>query len=232
MSKGSPAPRFFLTQGKRLLSAALGLFLFAFGIYTQLAAGIGTAPWNVLNDGFSRASGLSFGSASILISLVIVGIDVAMKEPIGVATLMDVFLIGWWVDLFLWLDLIPAPAALPGQIILLLIGVLAICYGQYLYIRVGLSCGPRDALLVAVGKRFPKVPIGLVNIALMALVLIGGWLMGGVIGLGTIFTMFCTGFCMDLVFALLHFEPRLVHQEGLSETWAALRTALTHSKEK
>lgn len=231
MSNPSPMPQFFLAQSKRLLWAALGLFLFSFGIYTQLAAGIGTAPWNVLTDGFSRASGLSFGNASIIISIVIVAIDVAMKEPIGVATLMDVFLIGWWVDMFLWLDLIPAPQTLPGQILLLLIGVLAICYGQYLYIKVGLSCGPRDALLVAVGKRFPKVPIGMVNIALMSLALIGGWLMGGVIGFGTIFTMFCTGFCMDLVFALLHFEPRLVHQEGLAETWAVLRTALTHSKE-
>lgn len=230
MADAVSAPLSLKTFGRRVLLAALGLFLFAFGIYTQLAAGVGTSPWNVLTDGLAQMSGLTFGRASILISLVIVALDLLLGEPMGLGTLMDVFLIGWWVDLFVWLDCIPTPATLWGKLLLLMLGVFAICFGQYLYIGAGLSCGPRDALLVAVGKRVPKTPIGLVNIALMALALAGGWIMGGLIGFGTILTMFCMGLCMDLVFHLMHFEPRLVPQQSLLHTWTELRAILTQSQ--
>ena len=231
MTNSSPMALFLHRLGRQMLRAAAGLFLFAFGIYTQLAAGVGVAPWNVLSDGFSKVTGLSFGNASILISIAIVAIDVAMKEPIGVATLMDAFLIGWWVDLFVWWGPIPLPHSLAMQLFWLIVGVFAVCYGQYLYMGAGLSCGPRDALLVAVGKRFPKISIGIVNIALMALALAAGYVMGGVTGVGTLLTMFCLGSCMDLVFHLLRFEPRSVHQQGLTETWALYRAARTQQKE-
>ena len=231
MKKATPMTLFLRERGRKMLWAALGLFLFAFGIYTQLAAGVGVSPWNVLSDGLAKLTGLSFGNASIIISFLVVLLDVWMKEPIGIATLMDAILIGWWTDMFIWMDFLPQPSTTPGKLVLLVFGVFVICYGQYLYMRAGLSCGPRDALLVAVGKRFPRIPIGIMNIILMALALAAGWLMGGITGFGTILTMFCMGFCMDLVFFLVHFEPRLVHQEGLSETWAAFRAARIQTKE-
>ena len=203
MRNSSPAA----SLGLRLLRAAGGLFLFALGIYTQLAAGIGVAPWNVLNDGLAQVLHMSFGNASILISLTIVLLDLFLGEPVGFGTLMDVFLIGWWVDWLVWLDFIPPPASLAGQLLVLVPGVFLVCFGQFLYMGAGLSCGPRDALLVAVGKRLPRIPIGMVNLGLMALALLAGWLMGGVTGAGTLVTMFCTGFCMDLCFPCCILSP-------------------------
>ena len=134
--------------------------------------------------------------------------------------------------MFVWWGPIPLPHSLFMQLFWLIVGVFAVCFGQYLYMGAGLSCGPRDALLVAVGKRFPKLSNGIVNIALMSLALAAGWLMGGVTGLGTLLTMLCLGSCMDLVFFLLHFEPRSVHQQGLAETWAHFKAARTLQKEK
>ena len=229
MTNSSPLAVFLRDFGKRTLKAALGLFLFAFGIYTQLAAGVGTAPWNVLNDGLAHVLGISFGRASIIISLLIVLADLLLGEPIGLGTLMDAFLIGWWVDMFVWTGMLSQPETVWGKTALLIFGVFVICFGQYLYMGAGLSCGPRDALMVAVGKRLSKIPIGIVNIILMAMAMTAGYFMGGVTGFGTVLTMFCMGFCMDLVFRIMHFEPRLVHQQGLLESWRAFCDARAKS---
>ena len=216
--------------GKRTITAAFGLFLFAVGIYAQMVAGMGTSPWNVLNDGLAHLVHISFGQASIILSFVIVIADVVLGEPIGVGTLLDVFLTGTCVDFLSWLDPLPVPHSLLTKILIVIVSMLITSFGQYLYMGAGMSCGPRDALLVAIGKRLPKLSIGLVSIGLMCLVTVAGALLGGLTGLGTILTMFGMGICMDLVFHLMHFEPRVIHQEGLRETWADFKTALTQTQ--
>ena len=92
--------------------------------------------------------------------------------------------------------------------------------------KAGLSCGPRDALMVALGKRVRRVPIGAVNIVLSVLVFTIGWLLGGTIGLGTFINMFGVGIIMDAVFLILRFEPRDVEQEGLLETAQAFLSTI------
>lgn len=93
--------------------------------------------------------------------------------------------------------------------------------GQWIYMSAGLCCGPRDSLLVALGRRLPRLPIGLVANALQALVCAAGWLLGGPVGLGTLLSVFGIGAAMQLVFALVRFEPRQVRHESLKDLWAA-----------
>ena len=221
-----------ISYAKRTLTSMAGLFLFAIGIYLQIISGVGVAPWNVLNDGLAQAAGLTFGDASILISFLILMTDLALKEPIGLGTLLDAILIGIWVDWLTAWGPVPPPQTLLYQVLITAVSIFIICYGQYVYMSAGLSCGPRDALMVAVGKRLPRIPIGTVNILLMSLALLGGFLMGGSTGLGTVLAMVCMGFCMDLVFGWVHFEPRSVHQESLVETFRNLRAALAAPQEK
>ena len=78
----------------------------------------------------------------------------------------------------------------------------------------GQCCGPRDALLVGLGKRMPRLPIGVVEILLWAAVLLAGWLLGGPVGVGTLISTFGAGLVMQLVYSLLRFEPRsVVHRD-------------------
>jgi uncharacterized membrane protein YczE len=84
--------------------------------------------------------------------------------------------------------------------------------------RSGLGCGPRDSLLVALGKRARRVPIGAVNLALLLAVVSGAWLLGGPIGIGTVVTVGLQGVAMQLVFRLVRFEPRSVAHEDLLHT--------------
>lgn len=216
---------FLLDRVKRSLLASAGLLLFAFGFYLQLAANIGLSPWTALNQGLANHLPLTFGQASILVSVAIVVIDLLMRESIGIGTLLDAFLVGWGSDLFIALEPVPYQTSFLPGLGVLIVGLVTSCVGQWLYMIAALSCGPRDSLLVGLGKRLSKLPIGWVNILLNLAVAIVAFLLGGQIGLGTIIALFGTGIIMDIVFQIVRFEPRNVVHEGLPQTVAAFLNA-------
>lgn len=228
MTHTETLPQFLLNRLWRMALACVGLVLCAFGFYLQVVAGVGLSPWLALNEGLTLHLPITLGQASILISLIVVATDLLLREPIGVGTILDALVVGWATDFFLWLDPFPAPEHFLVAFLYLLVGMVAACVGQYVFMITGLSCGPRDALLIALGKRLPKLTIGTVNILLTVAVLTTGWLLGGTVGVGTLITLFGTGIIMDLVFKVLRFEPRSVIHEGLVQTLAALKAALTH----
>lgn len=212
-------------RGARALSAAFGLAVYGLGTYLQIQANMGLSPWNALSQGLAGPIGWSFGNASILISLAVILVDLLLREPIGLGTILDALVVGWSVDFFLWSGWVPVCRSLPAQLALLGAGLVIMCLGACLYMRAGLSCGPRDALLVALGKRLPRASIGTINIALLAAVLLASVALGVPPGLGTAITVLGTGLVMDLVFKCLGFEPRAVRHENLLQTCRALAAA-------
>ncbi len=199
----------------RMVRASLGLLLFGFGIYLTIQANIGLAPWDVFSMGLSKHLPMSFGTASVVISLLIVLVDLLMKEKIGIGTLLDAVIVGKSVDLFQSWGVVPLQQSLPSGIGVMLIGLLLMSFSQYLYMSAALCCGPRDAMLVGIGKRVRALPIGLVNILIQLAVLLVGFLLGGQVGMGTLVSVIGIGFTMQLVFRLLRFEPRDVEHQGL-----------------
>ena len=217
---------FLLERVKRSVLACAGLMLFAFGYHLQVVANIGLSPWTALNDGLADRLGMTLGQASIIISVIIVVSDLLMKERIGLGTLLDTFVVGWGMDLFVNLDLIPYQTQFLPGLLILFIGTVAACVGQWFYMTAALSCGPRDAFLVALGKRLPRLSIGTVNIMLLLTVAVIAYLLGGQIGVGTLITLFGTGVVMDAVNKIVKFEPRNVVHEGIAETVSEFRKAL------
>lgn len=218
--------RFCLDLSRRLLVACVGLIVFSFGSYLQLQANIGLSAWSSLNQGLTYHFPLSFGNASILVSVIVVVTDLLLREPIGLGTILDAFLVGWAMDFFLLIGPEPMEGNLVLQLLLLVAGITIMCVGQYMYMLAALSCGPRDALLVALGKRAPKISIGVINILMTAAVLLAALLLGSRAGIGTVICIFGTGTIMDLVFKVLRFEPRSIQHQGLGQTAAAFAAAL------
>ena len=62
-----------------------------------------------------------------------------------------------------------------------------------------------------------KIPIGGVEIILWAVVLLIGWLLGRPVGVGTLISTFGAGTIMQLVYSLLHFEPREIRHWDVIE---------------
>lgn len=211
----------------KMLWSALVMIFIGFGIYLQIEADIGFPSWNALNQGFSIVFPITYGTASILIGLSIVLVDVIMKEPIGMGTIIDAIFVGLGCDLFAWLDPVPEMNSLVLKILLFVLSLFILSIGQYLYMITGLSCGPRDAFTVAVGKRFRRISIGTVNNIISIIVLIISFLMGAKIGIGTVISVFGLGFVMDITFRAVHFEPRSVEHEDILST---LRVLLKNEK--
>lgn len=205
----------------RILKASGGLVLFAFGVYLTIQASIGVSPWDALTLGIAGRTGLSYGNVSVAIALAVLAADALLGEPIGLGTVLDAVLVGKSVDLFTWLAPVPEAAGFWPGLGLLCLGLLLMGTGQWVYMSAGLCCGPRDSLLVALGRRLPRLPIGLVANVLQALVCAAGWLLGGPVGLGTLLSVFGVGAAMQLVFALVRFEPRRVRHLSLKDLWPA-----------
>ena len=200
------------------LKASLGLFLYSFGVHLTVKADIGLAPWDVFAVGLSIHIPLTFGQATILISIIIVIVDILLKEQIGLGTILDAIIVGVGLDLFEFLNFIPIAKNYFISVLYIVIGLFIMAYSQYLYMSACISCGPRDTFLVGVGKRLKRLPIGVVNIIEAIVVLSIGWLLGGPVGPGTVLTAGCTGLVLQIVCRILKFEPRNLKHEGIFAT--------------
>ena len=202
---------------KGWMQIAAGLLVFAFGVHLTIHANIGLAPWDCLGMGVAGHTPLNYGLAMTMIALCVLGIDLLLKERIGFGTIIDALLTGNFVQLFNDLDPLPANESLLAGVIWMLAGFVFMALGMMIYMRAEEGCGPRDSLLVGLGKRLPKLPIGMVEILLWSVVLLAGWLLGGPVGLGTLLSTLGAGAVMQVVYNILHFEPRNLHHRDVME---------------
>ena len=201
------------------LQIVAGLAVFSFGVHLTIFANIGLAPWDCLGMGIARHTPLNYGMSMTFMSIIILCIDLLMKERIGYGTIIDALLTGNLVQLFSDLNPLPANRNTTAGIIIMVIGLVFMTVGMWIYMSAGQCCGPRDSLLVGIGKRVNCIPIGIVGIMLWATVLTVGWILGGPVGIGTLISTFGAGLIMQLVYTVIGFEPRdIIHQDVLSTT--------------
>ena len=200
----------------------LGLLVFAFGVHLTIFANIGLAPWDCLGMGIAKHTPLNYGLSMTLMSLVILCIDLLLKERIGFGTIIDALLTGNFVQMFNDLNPLAENSNIWLGILIMVTGFVFMALGMWIYMKGEQCCGPRDSLLVGLGKRLPKVPIGLVEVMLWAVVLLAGWLLGGPVGIGTLISTFGAGLVMQVVYNALKFEPRKVIHRDVIQTLRTL----------
>ena len=213
--QSNAAPRAILLN---MLLAAVSLFANGFGIYLAIQANIGVGPWDVLSIGVSKTLGILYGTASVAISFAILAVDVLLREPIGLAMFIDAIVVGKTVDFFNYLDLVQPCSSLLSGVVMMLLGLVILAYTQYFYMSAALGCGPRDTLLVGLAKRFQRIPIGAVSIALLSGVTLAGWLLGGPVGVGTLIFAFCMGPIMQFAFHTVRFDATAIRHQHLLES--------------
>lgn len=168
---------------RRLVQLVLGLFLYGIGISLMVRAGIGIAPWDVLTQGLSKQSGLSFGLLTNLIGLVVLLLWIPIRQKPGLGTVLNVLLIGPSAQFGLWL--FPQFEGLWQQIPAFAAGLSVLALATGMYIGANFGPGPRDGLMTGLHRR-TLWPISLVRTGIEASVLVAGWLMGGDAGWGTL----------------------------------------------
>jgi uncharacterized protein len=188
---------------RRLLVLIFGLFLCSVGIVWSYRSGMGLGPWDVLHQGVSQHTPLSFGQASIIVGGLIILVGLLLKVRPGVGTVLNMLLIGWFVDLQLqsnWLaDLHTWPLLL--RLAVDALGVLLMGIGTAFYITPRLGAGPRDGLMMRL-YILTKVRIAFVRAAIECSALLIGFFLGGVVGVGTLIFAFGVGPSVEIGFWL------------------------------
>lgn len=202
----------------RLIRLFVGLFLYALGIVFSINAQIGYAPWEVFHVGLASTMGISIGIASILVGLAIVIIIFLLKEKIGVGTVFNMIVVGACVDLIMWIHIVPIASGFVTGVAMLIIGLFIIALGSYFYIGSAFGAGPRDSLMVAVARK-TSLPIGVCRSIIELCAVIGGWLLGGMVGIGTVISVIAIGFCVQITFKILKFDTTDIKHETFIQTY-------------
>ena len=200
------------------LKIVIGLLIFSLGVHLTIRANLGLAPWDCLGMGISFQTPLNYGLSMTMIGVIILLIDILIKEKIVFGTIIDALLTGNAVQLFNDIDPFPETKNTFVGILIIVAGLALMAIGQYFYMSSAQGCGPRDALLVGLGQRLSRLPIGVVQIILWGTVLLTGWLLGGPVGIGTIVSTLGSGIVMQTVFTFIKFEPRAIEHRSVIDT--------------
>lgn len=173
---------------KRVAILIFGLTIFGFGDALIVNSLTGNAPWSVLAQGLSFKTGMNMGAATFLISAVVLFFWWPLGEKPGFGTLSNIIVIA--VAIQFGVSNFPEASNYTIGIIYDFLGVALVGIGSALYITCGLGPGPRDGLMTSL-HNLTGVRVGRIRLAIESCAFIGGWLLGGRIGLGTaIFALF------------------------------------------
>jgi len=207
---------------RRLLWLVAGMVVSAVGITLMLQANIGLEPWSVLQQGMAQSTGMTYGTASMIVGAAAIIAAVLCGESFGFGTIINIILCAVFIDALLWLDWIPQMTSLLPGIVMLLIGLELLVLGTWMYMKSALGAGPRDALMVALARKTGR-SVGLCRGSVEIIVIIVGFLLGGQVGIGTIISAVGLGSLFNINFHLLHFRAAELHQENVAETLRHLR---------
>lgn len=227
MEHKSYYPKTGLTEyAVKAAELVFGLFLFSAGAYLMVQANIGLSSWWALDIGIANITGYDYGTVHNAVALVILLIDILVKEKIGWGMVADAVLIGTFVMLFNQFQLIPEFHTMFAGMICLVAGLLLCGIGSYYYMDAGFGCGPRDALMVALCRRFPQLPVGVIRVFLEGTALLTGWALGAKVGVGTVIATLGMGVAIQFAFRMARFDATRVHNENLMETCRAVKHLL------
>ena len=167
----------------RAMILFFGLFIFGLGDSLLIQSQIGNAPWSVLAQGLSQRLDITLGWSTFLISSLVLLLWIPLKERPGLGTISNIVVIA--VAIQIGITFFPKANNFILAVFYCLIGISLVGIGSAFYITCGLGSGPRDGLMTAIHNR-SGVRIGRVRLAIEALVLVLGAILGGTVGLGTL----------------------------------------------
>ena len=178
-----------------------GLCIAHLGVTLFLQSDLGSDPFNVFVQGLFRGipwpplMEMTHGRTHLLVSLVILLVLLAVdRSYVGIGTVLCMALGGPIIDVYtLWLSpVIHGGLPLPLRLALLVAGCVILAFGMTIVIRSQAGTGPNDLVAVVLsdksGKPFGPVRVG-VDLSFAAI----GFLLGGVVGVGTLVCAFLVG---------------------------------------
>ncbi|WP_129670243.1 hypothetical protein [Phytoactinopolyspora endophytica] len=190
---------------RRLVQLYLGLVLYGFSMALMIESALGLNPWDVLHQGVASRTPLSIGIVTIATGAVVLLAWVPLRQRPGLGTVSNVVVIGLAVDASLWA--ISQPDLLAVRIGFMVAGVVLNAVATAAYIGARFGPGPRDGLMTGLVRRSGR-SVRMVRTSIEATVLLAGWLLGGTVGVGTVFYAVSIGPLVHLLLPRLTIDER------------------------
>lgn len=174
---------------RKIIICTASLVLLGIGCGINIVTSLGADPITVFYDGLSKATGLSVGiTASILNAILVVVVFCIKRKYINVGTLIYLFVLGTFIDFGIWIyNCLGVPKLFFPRFIASLIGCLICFIGLGGYMSIDIGVDPWTALAIIISEKTSK-SFRLIKVVLDIITLILGWIMGGTVG---IITLFC-----------------------------------------
>ncbi len=210
-----------------IIRITLGFLLCACGTVMALNSNLGLSPWDVFHQGLTKVTGLTMGQASIAVGVVIIIATSLLGLRVGLGTIANMIVIGCFIDIIMYIKIIPVCNNLFTGIIMLIGSLFASAIGSYLYIGCEMGCGPRDGLMMALVKITGK-SISLIRFFIEMGALIIGWILGGFVGVGTLVTAFGIGYCVQIIYKVFKSDVKLLKHRNIKEGLKFMNECITN----
>ena len=195
------APSVWRPTPASMTALVVGLWLFGTGDALILASHLGGTPWSVLAQGISVRTELGIGWTTLGVSLCVLALWIPLREKPGLGTVMNILVIA--LALGITYPRVHTPQSLTGQLALVFLGVGLIGMGSGFYLTSGHGPGPRDGWMTGL-HRVSGWPVGRVRLLIEVTVLALGWVLGGIVGVGTAIFALLVGQSVAMGLALAH----------------------------
>jgi uncharacterized membrane protein YczE len=166
----------------RIVAILVGLVMFGVGIGALFLADLGVGPWDVLHDALGGLLDRQPGTVIAGLGLLLLGLVAVLRQPIGPATVANVAIVGSTLNVVL--AVVEPPSSLAVRVVLVVAAPLLVAFGSMLYLGAALGTGVRDGLMTALVDT--GLSIRASRTSLEVTVLLGGGLLGGSYGIGTL----------------------------------------------
>lgn len=181
-----------------------------------LHAGLGVSPWDVLHVGLGHHLGIATGTAMIGTGFVVLLFGLLLGVKPGLGTICDILIVGNVVNLLYAHD--PIAEATHWNFLLRVLlfssGTVLTGLGIAIYIGAHVGAGPRDGLMIAFHQKFDW-PVWKARLAIETIGLVGGLILQGPVGLGTLIWTLVLGWSAGIWFRVLNFTPDFVERGDL-----------------
>jgi len=201
------APSYWTVRPKTFLILISGLFMMGIGSSLIVQSNLGNPPWTVLAQGISLQAGITLGWAFFIVSCFVLLIWFPLKVTPGFGTIANTIFFA--ASLQLGVTIIALQENFELSLLMIFCGISLVGFGTALYISCGLGSGPRDGWMIGL-LEITGVRIWKIRFVIECFALLGGYLLGGKVGVGTILVMLFVGQAIAISFTLLgKFSTRL-----------------------
>lgn len=185
---------------KRILMAFIGVIVSGIAVGLFRNARFGTDPFQVLVNGISnQISFIDFGTLYMVINLLMLAIIFILnKHHIGISTFVNIFLLGYVVQFSddMVAEMVGETPSMAVRIALLIVGLVILCFASAMYFTADLGVSTYDAVaLILTERRLGKFRYLRITTDLICVVI--GFLLGAIVGAGTVVTAFFMGPLID-----------------------------------